>query len=115
VTKRYRIIKKITKKENEEALEEIIRYSIILLKELNIEVMDGETEMQFASRVLLENDIDILKNIKDYYRYKYNNEKVSRSNLKEAVFINEEIYKKVKKARKQKIIKKLKVIRCLKR
>ncbi|MDD5794261.1 MAG: transglutaminase domain-containing protein [Clostridiales bacterium] len=115
VTKRYRIIKKITKKENEEALEEIIRYSIILLKELNIEVMDGETEMQFASRVLLENDIDILKNIKDYYRYKYNNEKVSRSNLKEAIFINEEIYKKVKKARKQKIIKKLKVIRCLKR
>ena len=115
ITRRPRIIRKIKKKENEYALEGIIANSIQLLKELNINVLDDETEMQFASRVLEENNINLLQNVKDYYKYKYNNEKVSNKAIRKALDINKKIYRMVKKSKRQKIIMKLKVIKCLKK
>ena len=101
LTYRKRRIKNILKKSNEEALEEIILYSIELLKKCNISYEEGETEMKFANKVDKILNITFQYCMSKYYESKYALKKVNSDDVSFALTVNNEIYNYLKKQKKK--------------
>lgn len=101
VTYRYRKLRKILKLPNEEALENLIAYSIELLRNCNINYSDGETELEFAERVDTILNIEFKNSMQKYYNYKDALKSVSKEDVNKSLVINEFIYKYIKKNKKK--------------
>lgn len=101
VTYRYRKLRKILKLPNEEALENLIAYSIELLRNCNINYSDGETELEFAERVDTILNIEFKNSMQKYYNYKYALKSVSKEDVNKSLVINKFIYKYIKKNKKK--------------
>ena len=101
-TGRYRKFRKILKKSNEEALEEIINNSVRLLNDLGFNPKDGETELNFAKRVEKELKLGFKGNLQSYYSYKYAFKTVTRKDVNTALEVNKKISILLKKSQKNK-------------
>lgn len=98
LTKRKRLLKKISKLSDEEAFEAIMKDSLSLLEEekIGFRMYDGETLMNFAKRVDSSINIGISKVVEMYYGYKYAFKPFNKAMLDEAKEINETIYNMTK-------------------
>lgn len=92
LTKRKRTIRKILKGSKEEALEGIIKYSVVLLKEIGLTINKEETLLNFSKRVDNKINIGFLNIVNKYYLVKYAGKKASNSDVNEALENNEKIY-----------------------
>lgn len=99
-TKRRRVLRKILKKPTEEAFEGLIFNSIILLKEINIEIRKGETILRFSERVDKKINVGFNELIKKYYSKKYGCLEIDKSDLEFALRNNKEIFKLIKEEKK---------------
>lgn len=96
LTERKRKIRKILKKPKEEALEGIIKYSVILLNKLGLTLYKEETMLNFAKRVDNKINIGFLDVINNYYLAKYSGTLVKEREIKKALDNNEKIYEALK-------------------
>ena len=102
LTKRKRKLNKILKLSNEEALERIIEDIIFLLKGYGLTPKEGETLMRFSIRAEEELNINIKNTVQRYYDYKYAFKPLSKEDVYEALKLDNELYKYIKKCKKQK-------------
>lgn len=106
MTKRYRKIKKILRKEEVEVLEGLIKDSIDVLKMVSIKPFEYETETMFAKRIYDKYNITLINIIDKYYDAKFAGKDVSKEDIKNALDENRKVYKFVKKyKRKSKVVK----------
>lgn len=96
ITRRKRFLLKVRRKSKEEYFEALLKDSIILLEKEDIEPYEGETEIEFASRVDRELNLGFLKLMETYYGYKYAFNKLSKDDVQEALRVNREIYEYIK-------------------
>lgn len=97
VTESSRYFKKISKMNNEEAFEEIMRNTIILLERCDLKPYLRDTELTFSVRVDKRFNIGFSKLMERYYEYKYGNKNIEDEVLARAIKINKSIYEYINK------------------
>lgn len=100
LTRRERFLKRIDRLDDIEAVEILLKDSIVILEKLEIKPIDGETLLKFARRVDSEINIGFEDAIKPYYDFKYAFKPLKKQTVAKFKSLNSRIFKYIKENKK---------------